>query len=146
MWTEADKLKFKAAAGALTSEDKAFLKENKEAVIDCLLNDVIRIEHDEEHQYDPFALTEIQQAYVLGRNKAFEYGGTACHIYLEYAYDELDPVKAQAAWNRLIRRHPMLRVTMDTDGYQQVAETVPEFQVKVFDLRDRSEEEIADGR
>ncbi|WP_455129185.1 hypothetical protein [Pseudoramibacter alactolyticus] len=40
----------------------------------------------------------------------------------------------------------MLRVTMDTDGYQQVAETVPEFQVKVFDLRDRSEEEIADGR
>jgi hypothetical protein len=35
---------------------------------------------------------------------------------------------------------------MDTDGYQQVAETVPEFQVKVFDLRDRSEEEIADGR
>ena len=97
LWTEAGKLRFKAAAGALTPEDKAFLKENKEAVIDCLLNDVIRIEHDEEHQYDPFALTEIQQAYVLGRNKAFEYGGTACHIYLEYAYNELDPVKAQAA-------------------------------------------------
>lgn len=143
LWTEDGKLRFKAAAGTLTAEDKDFLKENKQAVIDCLLNDVIKIEHDEEHQDEPFALTEIQQAYVLGRNKAFQYGGTACHIYLEYEYDELDPERAQAAWNRLIRLHPMLRVTMDTDGYQQINEDLPEFRIKVFDMRGLSEDETA---
>ncbi|MCR5529288.1 MAG: amino acid adenylation domain-containing protein [Saccharofermentans sp.] len=146
LWTEDGKLKFKASTGALTDADKAFLKENKAAVIDRLMNDEIRIVHDERYQNEPFALTEIQQAYVLGRNKAFEYGGIACHIYLEFEYDELDPVKAQTAWNMLIKRHPMLRVTMNTDGYQQIAETVPEFVVDIYDLRGRSSDEINKAR
>lgn len=131
LWTENGKLRFKASAGVLTPEDKKFLTANKEEIIAYLLNDEIKIETDMEHQYEPFGMTEIQQAYVLGRNPAFEYGGTACHIYMELEYDRLDPVKVQYVWNKLIKRHPMLRAVMSVDGYQQIMPETPEFEVKV---------------
>ena len=118
LWTEDGKLKFKASAGVLTGEDKEFLKANKEEIINYLLNDEIKIEIDKEHQYEPFGMTEIQQAYVLGRNPAFEYGGTACHIYMELEYDSLDTDKVQSVWNKLIKRHNMLHAVMSVDGYQ----------------------------
>ena len=129
LWTEDGKLKFKASAGVLTGEDKEFLKANKEEIINYLLNDEIKIEIDKEHQYEPFGMTEIQQAYVLGRNPAFEYGGTACHIYMELEYDSLDTDKVQSVWNKLIKRHNMLHAVMSVDGYQQILHDVPEFNV-----------------
>lgn len=141
LWTEDGKLRFKAAAGVLNPEDKEFLKANKEAIIKYLLNDEIKIETDKEHQYEPFGMTEIQQAYVLGRNPAFEYGGIACHIYMEIEYDELDPVKVQYVWNTLIKRHPMLRAVMSTDGYQQIMPETPEFEVKVISCTEDDAEE-----
>lgn len=138
LWTEDGKLKFKAAAGMLTAGDKEFLKSNKEAVISCLLRDEIVIEKDTENQYRPFGMTEIQQAYVLGRNLAFPYSGTACHIYLEFEYDGLDNERVQKIWNKLIARHPMLRATMSVEGYQQVLENVPKFEVNLFEYADNA--------
>ncbi|MBF1142442.1 MAG: hypothetical protein HXL78_06920, partial [[Eubacterium] sulci] len=129
LWTEDGKLKFRAATGLMTLEDKEYLKINKEAVIACLLDDHVEIESDDTNQFEPFPLTEIQQAYVLGRNPAFPYGGTACHIYLEFEYDSLDAERVEKIWNKLIKRHPMLRATMSADGYQQVMEVAPDFHV-----------------
>lgn len=129
LWTEDGKLKFRAATGLMTLEDKEYLKTNKEAVIACLLDDHVEIESDDYNQFEPFPLTEIQQAYVLGRNPAFPYGGTACHIYLEFEYDSLDAERVEKIWNKLIKRHPMLRATMSADGYQQVMEKAPDFHV-----------------
>lgn len=141
LWTEDGKLRFKAAAGVLTSEDKEFLKANKEEIITYLLNDEIKIETDTEHQYEPFGMTEIQQAYVLGRNPAFEYGGIACHIYMELEYDELDPIKVQYVWNALIKRHHMLRAVMSVDGYQQIMPETPQFEVKVVSCTENDADE-----
>ena len=39
LWTEDGKLKFRAATGLMTIEDKEYLKINNEAVIACLLYD-----------------------------------------------------------------------------------------------------------
>ena len=130
LWSEDGKLKFKAPAGLLSDEDKAFLKEHKATIIEYFENNIIDIVIDKKNQYEPFKMTEIQQAYVLGRNKAFEYGGTACHIYMEFEYDELQKDKAQNVWNQIIQRHPMFRATMAVDGYQQILSTVPEFEIK----------------
>lgn len=141
LWTEDGKLKFKASAGVLTGEDKEFLKANKEEIINYLLNDEIKIEIDKEHQYEPFGMTEIQQAYVLGRNPAFEYGGTACHIYMELEYDSLDTDKVQSVWNKLIKRHNMLHAVMSVDGYQQILHDVPEFNVEVVECDSNNEAE-----
>jgi acyl carrier protein len=35
-----------------------------------------------EARHEPFALTDIQQAYWMGRNKAFELGNITTHVYL----------------------------------------------------------------
>ncbi len=130
LWTEDGKLKFRAAAGLLTAQDKEFLKSNKAAIIDCLQKDNVEVVENKEDMYKPFELTEIQQAYVLGRNRAFAYGGTACHIYLEFKYDKLDHSRVELIWNQIIARHPMLRATMSVDGYQKVHENLPEFKVE----------------
>lgn len=145
LWTEDGKIKFKAAAGVLTLEDKNFLKENKDVVIECLLQENVTIVEDRKNQYEPFGMTEIQQAYVLGRNPAFSYGGCACHIYMELEYDELDAVRVQNVWNTLIQRHPMLRTVMSVEGYQQTMETTREFEVALFQF-DGEEETVAGRR
>lgn len=144
LWTEKGKIKFKAAAGVLTQADREFLKENREAVIQTLLNDEVHIVADKKGQYEPFNMTEIQQAYVLGRNPAFEYGGVACHIYMELEYNSLDPQRVQEVWNKLIDRHPMLRAVMSMDGYQYIMSEVPEFKVNVIECNENNEDEKRD--
>ena len=41
------------------------------------------IEHDEEHMYDAFPLTDVQMAYLMGRDESYELGGVSTHVYLE---------------------------------------------------------------
>ncbi|WP_175547830.1 non-ribosomal peptide synthetase [Ruminococcus flavefaciens] len=144
LWTENGKLKYKAANGTLSDDDIALLKANKSSIIEFLENEDVKIIKDEEHAFEPFALTEIQQAYMLGRSSAFDYGGVACHIYMELRYDELDPIKAEDIWNELIRRHPMLRTKMSLDGYQTVMKEADRFKVGFYDLRNmaRSDQEV----
>lgn len=133
LWTEDGKLRFKAPAGMLNAEEKNYLKEHKQEIIEYLMNDTLTFEVDEEHKYESFGMTEIQQAYVLGRNPAFAYGGTACHIYMELEYDSLDPERVQCVWNQLISRHPMLRAVMSVEGYQRIMPEAPLFEVRTVD-------------
>ncbi len=93
---------------------------------------------DPGHWYDPFPLTDIQQAYWLGRQDRFELGNVASHVYLEMALADEDPARLEAAWNRLVRRHPMLRAVVDEDGRQRVLETVPDYAFPHTDLSDLS--------
>jgi amino acid adenylation domain-containing protein len=82
----------------------------------------------------PFPLTDIQQAYWLGRGSAFEHGGVASHVYLEMDAADLDLDAAEAAWNRLVRRHPMLRAVIEPDGRQRVLPEVPDYGFAVAEL------------
>ncbi|MEA5516582.1 non-ribosomal peptide synthetase [Nodularia sp. UHCC 0506] len=89
-----------------------------------------------EQLYQPFPLTDIQQAYWLGRNEAFELGNIAAHGYLELDCDRLDLTRLNQAWQKLILRHDMLRAVILPDGQQQILTTVPAYEIEVLDLQD----------
>jgi epothilone synthetase B len=102
-----------------------------------------RIAHDPASRYDPFPLTDVQQAYWVGRSSSLELGGVATHVYFEVELPDLDLPRLEAAWRRVISRHDMLRAVIDHDGMQRVLEHVPDYQIEVDDLSDLGEEERA---
>ncbi|WP_437525323.1 amino acid adenylation domain-containing protein [Sorangium sp. So ce726] len=83
----------------------------------------------------PFPQTDVQRAYLVGRESAFDLGGVGCHGYLERECDGLDLERFEQAWNRVIARHGMLRAVFTGDGLQRVQRTVPRFKPKIWDLR-----------
>jgi amino acid adenylation domain-containing protein len=92
-------------------------------------------------RHEPFPLTDVQEAYWMGRSAAFELGRTATHVYLELEYPALDLPRVERAWRRLVERHEMLRMIVRRDGRQQILATVPDYQIEVLDLRSGSSEQ-----
>ncbi|MFF2081295.1 amino acid adenylation domain-containing protein [Kitasatospora sp. NPDC058162] len=137
LWEEAGRLRYRAPKGALDPERLAALREAKDVVLAQLRAEGERelVVPDPESCHEPFPLTDVQAAYLLGRGGAFEHGGVACHVYLEVGYPDLDPAAVEAAWNRLIRRHDMLRAVIAADGHQRVLPEVPHLAVPAADLR-----------
>ncbi len=125
LWADDGQLRFRAPRGVLTPERREQLTANREAVLACLDAETATVTPDPEHQHDPFPLTDVQLAYLLGRRDAFDYGDVPCQVYAEMEYQSLDPARLEEAWNLLVRRHGMLRASFDLDGYQQVRPEVP---------------------
>jgi hypothetical protein len=94
---------------------------------------------------EPFELTEIQQAYWVGRGKAFELGNISTHVYLEFEKASLDVGRLERAWQRVVARHGMLRVVIDRDGRQRVQSEAPPYRIDVADLREVGEDETTRG-
>jgi amino acid adenylation domain-containing protein len=88
-----------------------------------------------EKRYEPFPLTDVQQAYWMGRRGEFELGNVATHIYQEFEMVGLDLGRFEQALQRVIERHDMLRAVIREDGQQQVLEEVEPYKVEVLDLR-----------
>ncbi len=88
---------------------------------------------DEHHL--PFPLTELQQAYWIGRTAAFELGNVATHSYREIETTDLDLGRFNRSFRRLIERHDMLRAIVLPDGEQQILAEVPPYEIAVTDLR-----------
>jgi amino acid adenylation domain-containing protein len=107
-----------------------------------LIEDYPIITPDREHRYEPFPLTEVQQAYWLGRNDVFEFGNVTTHSYDELETELIDVEKFESAWNNVIKRHDMLRAVVREDGTQQVLKEIPEYSMPVIDLRDSSDVEL----
>ncbi len=82
-----------------------------------------------ENRFDPFDLTDIQQAYLLGRTSGFELGNVSCHLYLEFSSKLSDVAGLGAAWDRVVGRHDMLRAIIGRDGRQRVLENVPKYEI-----------------
>jgi len=87
--------------------------------------------------HQPFPLTDVQQAYWIGRSGAFELGQVGTHLYLEMDSPAIDLRRLGAALNRLIERHDMLRAVVLPDGRQQILERVPPYEIAVLDLEGR---------
>ncbi|MFG3438525.1 amino acid adenylation domain-containing protein [Nonomuraea sp. NPDC047897] len=144
LWEESGRLRYRAPRGVLTDERRALLAEHKAALLDQLARrERPEVVHDPGSRHEPFPLTDVQAAYLLGRRDAFDYGGTACQVYAELAFADLDPARLEHAWNQLVRRHDMLRATVHTEGYQQVSPDVPHYHVPVADLRGRPAADVA---
>ncbi|WP_267898476.1 non-ribosomal peptide synthetase [Teichococcus wenyumeiae] len=86
-------------------------------------------------RHEPFPLTEIQQAYWLGRDTGFELGNVATHGYLEADCPGLDLPRFEQAWQRLVERHDMLRMVVLPGGMQQVRPPAAPYRIVVQDLR-----------
>jgi pyochelin synthetase len=128
---EGDALTLRAPKGVLTDADRNRLRSEKSAILQSL-----RATFESVDETAPFALTDIQQAYLVGRASELELGRVGCHAYREFDRDAVDLPRLQAAWNRLVLRHPMLRAVFTEDGRQRVLPEVPAYTIPVLDLRD----------
>ncbi|MGF1835878.1 amino acid adenylation domain-containing protein [Photobacterium sanguinicancri] len=142
LWVDAQQLRFKAPVGALTDDMRQAIGARKQAFIDHLSasKDQTRIPADPENRYEPFPLTDLQVAYIVGRRSNYELGGVGCHSYIELELPRLDHARLEAAWHKLIRRHDMLRAVISTDGQQRVLKNVTLPPVAIKDLAGQSRE------
>jgi len=84
--------------------------------------------------HEPFPLTDLQQAYWVGRGDAVDMGNVATHAYTEIESETLDLGRLELGWQRLIKRHDMLRAVATGDGQQRVLKDVPEYRIELTDL------------
>ncbi|WP_326984034.1 amino acid adenylation domain-containing protein [Chryseobacterium sp. MYb264] len=136
LWTEEGKLKFKAPKGVMEPQDIELLKAHKTQILEFLEseNRSVTIQNDLASRYSPFPLTDVQSAYLLGRNPGFRYGGVACHLYMEMKYSDLNHDLVENVWNRLMERHEMLRATVSNHGFQTIHQKTPRFEVHYEDV------------
>ncbi len=90
---------------------------------------------DPDGRYQPFGLTDLQQAYWVGRDSTSALGGVGAHGYEEIRLADFDADRFSRALNRLIERHDMLRAVFAPDGSQRVLPEVPAYQMPCHDLR-----------
>ena len=143
--TEGDELSVSAPRGALTSELRGHLAAQKAQLIARLRQPAAEpaspwpvIVPATQERYLPFPLTDIQQAYWVGRTSGMTLGSVGCHGYWETDAVGIDIEQLEYAWQRLIDRHDMLRVTFLPTGEQQTLEEAPPFHIETVDLRGRS--------
>jgi amino acid adenylation domain-containing protein len=86
------------------------------------------------NRFEPFPLTDMQQALRIGRGSAVELGEVGCHGYFEWEAGALDVSALQTAWRHLIDRHDMLRAVFLPDGRQKVLHDVPPYEIEIVDL------------
>ncbi|MBQ1782619.1 MAG: amino acid adenylation domain-containing protein [Gammaproteobacteria bacterium] len=138
LWAEAGQLRFRAPAGALDGELRQILGERKQEILAHLATTVPGIDADPANRFEPFPLTDLQLAYIVGRRDNYELGGVGCHNYLELQMPVLEPQRLEHAWHTLIMRHDMLRAEIGTDGHQRVLRNVELPPLRCDDLRGAS--------
>ncbi|GGK04885.1 hypothetical protein GCM10010123_38570 [Pilimelia anulata] len=83
---------------------------------------------------EPFALTEMQLAYLVGRADRWLGDPVAPHYYTEVERDDLDVDRLRRALAAVVARHPMLRAVVTADTRQQVRAAAPAGELTVVDL------------
>ena len=160
LWVEGDRLRCNAPKQTLTADLQTQLAERKAEIVQFLRRvdsgneaassrsnvnslELPTIKPCPNQRYQPFPLTDIQQAYWIGRRQAFEFSHVSCHFYLEVEAVDVNLARFNSALQRLIERHDMLRTIVRPDGQQQTLEQVPPYQIQVLDLRGESPEKTA---
>jgi L-cysteine---[L-cysteinyl-carrier protein] ligase PchF len=137
-----------APSGALTPELRERLRVGRDELVALLRR--TRLDADPrplathpEGRHEPFALTDLQHAYWVGRGSAVELGGVSCHYYFELEREYLCPQRLAESLQKVIARHDMLRTVVGPDGRQRVLPGVPAYAMPVADLRDLPADEKA---
>ncbi|UYH51624.1 amino acid adenylation domain-containing protein [Candidatus Kirkpatrickella diaphorinae] len=105
--------------------------------------DGVTLTHDIANRYAPFPLSDVQQAYLVGRQPDFALGGVGSQFFITFDVTDLDVKKFEHALNHLIRRHDMLRCVV-RGTQQQVLEHVPVYRLnrRIFPSLDSHDLEI----
>ncbi|MFI0967513.1 amino acid adenylation domain-containing protein [Streptomyces sp. NPDC021080] len=126
LWEDEGRLRFRGPEGVMTPERRTLLSGCREDVLRTLRErGPQQVRPDPDAAHEPFPLTEVQAAYLLGRRGAFAYGSVPCHAYGELEFPALRRDRLLHAWQRVVDRHEMLRVVIDYDGYQRVLKDPP---------------------
>jgi len=141
LWVDGDELRFKAPVGQFSPQQRDILKVRKQEFIEHL-KAANTIQEDAASRHEPFPLTDLQLAYVVGRRDNYELGGVGCHNYLELDMPPLDLMRLEQAWHALIMRHDMLRAVISSDGQQHVLRMVDLPAVYCDDVRGMNEAEF----
>ncbi|HEY2322809.1 MAG TPA: condensation domain-containing protein, partial [Thermoanaerobaculia bacterium] len=80
-------------------------------------------------------LSDIQRSYLVGREAPL-FGGTSCYLCWELEHRGWDLPRLEAAWNKLVARHEMLRTVFTAGAVPRVLDDVPHYALEVFDWRD----------
>lgn len=133
LWLDEGKLKFRAANGALSAEDKECLKANKADII-------AQLEKKDDDDADNFPLSPIQKSYLVGRDPVYDLGGINTHYYMELELDAtIDIARLENAWNEVIMHDDALRLVISAKGTQHVLETAPKYSIEVVNLESQEQ-------
>ncbi|CAF4205726.1 unnamed protein product, partial [Rotaria sp. Silwood2] len=90
----------------------------------------------ESDRHKPFPVTELQQAYLIGRSNYFELGMVSVYSYREFDCIPglFDIKRFEEAINKVIQRHEALRIQFLDETQQQILKNVPYYEIKVLDL------------
>ncbi|CAF0731748.1 unnamed protein product [Adineta steineri] len=92
---------------------------------------------DELSRYEPFPVTDIQLAYLVGREGAIELGHVSVFDYNEYDFSSMFDIEClERALNYLIQRHEALRLIFPSHTEQKILKTVPYYTISIFNLDD----------
>ena len=140
LWVEGDSLRYSAPEGVMSAALLAELKAKKTPILAFLRKGeaLPKIVVNETQRYDPFPLTDIQQAFWVGQNAALDLNGEY-HAYLEYEWVNLDISRLTHTWQLLVQRHEMLRAVVQPPDQQQILDSVPTYQIPVLNIADASE-------
>lgn len=104
-----------------------------------------QLEVDLSSRHEPFPLTAIQQSYYIGRSNLFELGNISSHSYQEVELNSFDYTKFNFAWNELIKRHDMLRVSFDPQMQQKISPWESDYRIRQYDFRGGKTSDVAAG-
>lgn len=135
------RLSLQSLLGHQSIKALAKLIEEKNPNITCSLRDYCCIDATNAHK--PFSLNAVQEAYWIGKNVELELGNVAAHFYLEIKTTFVDPERWNLAINKLIARHPMLRMTVDEAGYQRIISLEQSYQLHWEDWTYRDQEKLS---
>lgn len=98
------------------------------------------LKSEPDSRYEPFSLTDVQQAYLVGRDEHYEMGGVGTHTYNEVFFDELDTSRLENAINAVVEAHDMLKMVITDEGEQRILKNVPKFHLEARDMRGKEKE------
>ncbi|MEV4306336.1 amino acid adenylation domain-containing protein [Nonomuraea sp. NPDC049624] len=82
-------------------------------------------------RHEPFPLTPLQQAYVMGADEDATPDPVGCQVYREFEVPGVDPDRLRAAWQRVVDHHDALRLQLGEDGTQRILDRAPSWDLPV---------------
>ncbi len=104
-------------------------------------SDKMKIKGDKNKENEPFPLTDVQQAYWIGRKGLYDLGQVSTHCYFELDSEYTDVKRLEKTLNDMIGYHGMMRAIILPTGEQQILKEVPEYKITTIDLRFISQED-----
>ncbi|MDQ5920528.1 MAG: hypothetical protein QG673_584 [Pseudomonadota bacterium] len=102
------------------------------SVGDFIYKDYQIKENDLNNLFEPFRLSNVQQAYLIGREASQVLGGVSTHIYFEVMYKQIDKNRLQVAVNLLIKRHIVLKSRFSDELLQAIDQKDVYYKIDIY--------------